>query len=524
MDNLRPGAVAPGLRLYTKNGGTRMNQFTVSEMFSSHMVLSHDRKNPVWGTAPAGAEIEITLGGAQAFCTADEQGVWMAHVDTPAPGVVSTLTVRCGGETIAFDDVISGEVWLAGGQSNMEMPVMCVRDGAGLAEADVYPNVRMKTVSRRADSFRQYGWHFYPMDGSDSDWKLPDRESVACFSAIGYQFAALLSKSLNMPVGIIDCNWGGTRIQSWIPRSVLEQHEDTRADLANHEKLRLALGDGAQTRFDRFQSSIRDMNVDMADFITRSLAEPKHHCRFEPNLADNAPGGMGDPNRPGSLFEHMVSRVVPFGIKGVLWYQGESNAGVNEAHNYASLFERMRTSWQEAWNDPTLPFLTCQLATFRMPPTWGTADWNTLRLQQAECAKLPGVSMAILMDIGDRDDIHPLDKIPVAERLHALAMEDVYGIPCDAHEPAPVGCETEGNTVRIRFDLPIEMREGELPEILTADGPQSCEACIADDHTLVLTAQTKADAVQYAAAGWFVPSLFGKNGLPVAPFRMDTAE
>ena len=498
-----------------------MNRFTVSEMFSSHMVLTHDRKNPVWGTAPAGAGIEIELGAARAQCIADEQGRWMAQIDTPAPGIASSLTVRCGDEQISFEDVISGEVWLAGGQSNMEMPVMCVNGGRELAEAETYPSVRLKTISRRAGEHRQYGWHFYPMDGSDSDWKLPDRESIACFSAIGYQFAALLSQSLNMPVGIIDCNWGGTRIQSWMPHSLLEQHEDTLADLQRYAAVREALGNEAQERFDRFQSAIIDMGVDMSAFIPRSLSEPTYHCTLEPRLVDNAPGGIGDPNKPGILFEHMLSRVIPFGIKGVLWYQGESNAGVGEAQDYASLFERMRASWQEAWNNPDLPFLTCQLATFEMPDAWGQTDWHTLRLQQAECTKLPGVSMAILMDIGNRMDIHPLDKIPVAERLHALAMEDVYGAPCDAHEPAPVSCNADGEVIVLHFDRLIELREGQLPEAVSADGIIPCKAELSDGCILRLIPETteKISVVRYGAAGWFVPSLFGKNGLPVAPFQ-----
>jgi len=500
-----------------------MNRFTVSEMFSSHMVLCHDRDNPVWGAAPAGAEVEVTLGAAHSKCIADAQGRWMTTVETPAPGVVSELTVRCGEEQISFEDVVSGEVWLAGGQSNMEMPVMCVRDGAKLAEANVYPNVRMKTISRRCSDMRQYGWHFYPMDGSDSDWKLLTRESIACFSAIGYQFAALLSESLNMPVGVIDCNWGGTKIQSWMPMSVLEQYEDTRADLKLYASMQEAAAGEAQARFERFQASVRDMGVDLPDFITQSLRDPKYHCAYDAKVADNAPGGVGDPNRPGSLFDHMLSRVIPFGVKGVLWYQGESNAGAHEAGNYASLFKRMCDSWRAAWSDASIPFLTCQLATFEMPAAWGQTDWNELRLQQARCAQLPGVSMAILLDIGDRTDIHPLDKIPVAERLHALAMEDVYAKPCGAHEPAPVGCERDGHSILIRFDRPIELRDGELPETLAVGSAQPCDAVPADEHTLRLIPKTSEtiDAVQYAAAGWFVPSLFGKNGLPVAPFCMN---
>lgn len=293
-----------------------MNQFTVSEMFSSHMVLCHDRSNPIWGTAPAGAEVEVTLGDAVAHCTADSQGRWMTAIQTPAPGITSTLSIRCGDEQIVFEDVVSGEVWLAGGQSNMEMPVMCVRDGKTLAEAEFYPRVRLKTISRRCSDRRQYGWHFYPMDGSDSDWKLPSREDIACFSAIGYQFAALLSESLNMPVGIIDCNWGGTKIESWMPMSVLAQCEDTRASLEQYATAQAALADG-QAGFDRFQASIRDMDLDLSDFITQSLRDPKYHCIYDVRVAENPFGGIGDPNRPGCLFEHMLSRVIPFGIKGV---------------------------------------------------------------------------------------------------------------------------------------------------------------------------------------------------------------
>ena len=155
-----------------------------------------------------------------------------------------------------------------------------------------------------------------------------------------------------------------------------------------------------------------------------------------------------------------------------------------------------------------------------MPAAWGETDWNTLRLQQVECTKLPGVSMAMLLDIGDRTDIHPLDKIIAADRLHALAMEDVYGVPCDAHEPAPVSCEADGESIRIRFNRPIELREGGLPELLTEDGALPCSASLADENTLCLTANcaAKITDVQYAAAGWFIPSIFGTNGLPASPF------
>ena len=534
----------------------RMKNFSVSEMFADHLVLCHDRENPVWGNAPAGAEVRVRLlcgsavprfGGrkgeenrgedfpraedapaakecgvlAQAGAAADENGCWCIALPTPGPGKGYELEVCCGGQRVLFRDVAVGEVWLAGGQSNMEMPVMCIEGGRELACADCFPDVRLRTIPRVCQDVPQHGWHFQPIRKGDSGWLLPSRDHVARFSAIGYQFAALLSRTLGMTVGIIDCSWGGTRIQSWLPEASINAHEDTRGDAADFERLRASLGEDPGESFRRYQASLEKLIADTPDMVERSLENMMYYTKLERVIDYPAEGALGDPNRPGCLYTHMVARTAPYGIRGVLWYQGESNALVGEADRYAVLFGRLLESWRTAWHCE-LPFLTCQLSVFD-PFRWGDGyDWVTLRARQAFCADtMPGVSMAVLADVGEEKDIHPHRKIPVGRRLYQLALRDVYGLPAgDVFPPRPVSCAKRGDSLQVSFDAPIELRSGDVPYAVLSGTPVPCQTCQTDDCTLAVRAGD-ADGVWYGQSEWFNASLFGKNGEPVAPFRIE---
>lgn len=496
-----------------------MNTFTVSEMFGDHMVLCHSRENPVWGTAAPGGVVQIRLGEYSAETAAGPDGRWQTLIQTPGAGEITEMALRCGQEEIAFRDVACGEVWLAGGQSNMEMPVLAVHGAKEMARAESYPNVRLRTIPRRCRAEKQFGWHFQPMDGTDSGWLLPSEQAVAKFSAIGYGFAAGLAEKLGMPVGIIDMSWGGTVIQAWMPQEELLAHDDTRRDVERFQARRAALGEEAERSFLRNQASLRAVLERTPDFVECSLEDMKYYTRLEREIDWPPEAAVGDPNEPGSLFAHMVAATAPYGIRGVLWYQGESNALVGEAGRYAGLFARMRESWQQAWGRP-LPFLTCQLATFD-PFIWGGGyDWVTLREQQALCARtMEGVSMAVLVDAGEEKDIHPHEKRVVARRLLDLALRDVYGEPVwDVFPPEPVGCTRQGDILRVTFTGPVELRPGgDGLKILTDTGLVPCEATLVDDCTLEIAAPDGL-GVAYGRSEWFIPSLFGRNGAPVGPF------
>lgn len=490
-------------------------------MFSDHMVLCHDRENPVWGDALPGAAVRVRLGADTAETVADAHGHWQVQIPTPPAGTITTMRVECGDEQLCFEDVASGEVWLAGGQSNMEMPVMCADGGAEIACVDAFPEVRMLTVPRRCRAQPQLGWHFCALDGKETGWTLPSRDAVALFSAVGYCFGAMLSRSLKMPVGIINCNWGGTKIQCWMPEQELLAQPDTREDLRLYQERRAALGAEAETSFRAYQQSVASIAAENPGYIDQNLADPLAYLQDDRKVCFPPEGSDGDPQAPACLYEHMIARTAPYGLRGVLWYQGESNAFRGEADRYAGLFARMIRCWRRAWRDEKLPFLTCQLAAFD-PSRWGdNFDWPALRRQQSLCERLPYVSMAVLADLGDKTNIHPLRKRPVAQRLHDLAMEDVYGVPSDAHSPALAEWSRIPNGARLRFDRPVAVETGDLPVIAGVSGALPCRVKQVDLCTLECVADLPdAASLQYGQAAWFVPSLFGVNGLPVAPFEL----
>lgn len=503
-----------------------MNGLAVADIFSDHMVLRHSRRNPVWGTAPAGAQVEVDFAGGSAPCAADGKGRWLAWVDTPGPGFLGRLTVKCGEESVGFDDVACGEVWLAGGQSNMELPLMCMNGGAKWADSAGNANVRLKKIARRCRGERQAGWHFYPTENDDEPWLHAQRDSAAKFSAIGYVFGAMLAKRLGMPVGVIECNWGGTMIQSWMPLKQLLAYEDTRRDVEAYGGLRAAMGEErARKALEDYQRTVRQARISQPNFIDANLKDPLNFLKQDRTIAFVPAGGDGSPEEPGCLYEWMVARVAPYGLSGVLWYQGEANGSEGEAQRYAGLFGRMLKSWRSAWMDPRLPFLTCQLAPFLTSLFWGNkSNWPELRAQQQLCTELYArVSMAVLLDVGMERNIHPLDKEPVAERLCRLALEDVYGVPAQAH-PAQVSCCTLGpGCVTIRFTRPVKLCGGLLPAALTDAGEAPCRVTQPEPEVLVLHIQ-EGRALRgacYAQAGWLTPGLFDDQGLPVPPFQWE---
>ena len=494
---------------------------TVADIFSDHMVLRHSRLNPVWGQAPAGSAVTVRLGTQEASCLADAQGRWITWINTPGPGEITRMTVTCGAETVTFTDVACGEVWLAGGQSNMEQPLMCMEGGAPWADGAAEANVRLKSIPRRCGDKPEAGWHFFPSEGLGMPWQHADRDNAAKFSAIGYVFGAMLAKRLQMPVGVIECNWGGTRIECWLPTEDVLAEPYTRKRLEDYLALRESLGDKARTAFEAYVRTVRQAQINEPDYVAHNLADPLNFLREDRNIAFVPEGALGDPQMPGALFDHMVTRVAPYGLSGVLWYQGEANGAADEALHYGALFGRLLDTWRGAWMDPGLPFLTCQLATFQTSMYWGSPDWPCLRAQQQLCAdRFAHVSMAVLLDVGMARNIHPLYKQPVAERLFRLALEDVYGIPAQAHAPRPIACIRQKAGLLLCFDGPVTIRPGELPVLMEGSVPVPCRVTQPDARALLLTAQPSAafTGAAYAQSDWLTPGLYGENGLPVAPF------
>ncbi len=434
-------------------------------VFNSHMVLQRDQTIPIWGWADEGEEITVTLGDKSAKETADENGKWRVRLPMMEAGGPHTIVVK-GNNEVQLDDVMIGEVWVCSGQSNMEWPMTrTLAAPAEIAVAD-FPELRLFDVSHAvADK---------PQDDCNGEWKTCTPESVAHFSAVGFFFGRHLHTKLRIPVGLISTNWGGTRAEAWTSRKSLERDEE------------------------------------FAPILERAK-------EFDPK----------NPHQPSVLYNGMLAPVIPYGIRGAIWYQGESN--VSRAQQYAKLFPTMIKDWRRSWGQQDFPFLYVQLAPFR----YGKQDKRCcaeLWEAQLKTLKLKNTGMAVTVDIGNVRDIHPRNKQEVGYRLALWAMAKTYGVD-DLVYSGPLfkaQCMEDGQ-VRVYFTQTgsgLNTNDGQPPSHFEVCGEDHkfvpASAMIEGDTVVVFNEDIQEPvAVRYAWSDDAVPNLVNKEGLPASPFRSD---
>ena len=467
-------------------------------IFSDHMVLQQGMPLPVWGWAAPGEEVTVTLGEQKESAAAGQDGKWEIKLQPLQPGGPHELTVA-GKNTIKLDDVLVGEVWVCSGQSNMEFPVFGAKNAQQeIAEAN-YPQIRLYTVPKTVSG--------KALSDTHGNWAICSPQTIGGFSAVGYFFGRDLHKSLGVPVGLIHTSWGGTPAESWASMQYLESDADFKPIL-----------DRWQQQASEFERQLKKLG-DELDKWKQSGASP-----------DDAPALPQDPRsnpwRP--AFDGMVAPIVPFGIRGATWYQGESNA--NRAYQYRKLLPAMIKSWRTTWNEADFPFLIVSLANYTKPPTDpGESDWAELREAQTMTAAMPNNGQAIAIDVGDANDIHPKDKQTVGQRLALTAEATVYGRKVEYSGPWYQSMSTEGDKIVLRF----KHAEGGL----VAKGSEELKgfAIAGDDHKWHWTdARIDGDtvvvhsdqvphpvAVRYAWANNPACNLYNQSGLPAVPFRTD---
>lgn len=429
--------------------------YCLAELFQDHMMFQRDKKIHIWGKAPAGTRVTASFyregDGETALSDSVESGTDKPvlaegtgqagksgdfHVVLPPlpAGEGYQLSVRFEddpGASILLKDILFGDIWLACGQSNMEFFLKYDRDWEKAKKLPRDPKIRLYNVPQRAfvgHTSRSTSGYGYWFDDSDP--------GLAFFSAPGYSFAREVREATGIPIGVIGCNWGGTTASAWVKEEVL-----------------------SAPPLDRYLKEYEEAvaGIPAEKLATDSLAawafedSPEHSADFEPLLygrdrewqlaymekhaADPViPMGPYNINRPAGLYHTMLSELIPFSIKGVLWYQGESDAG-----DYAPLYDKLLgsliDSWRKAWGDP-FPFLLVQLAPFGVWLDCDSKGYATVRERQALVAdSLPDVHLASIMDLGSYYDIHPKEKMEVGRRLALLARGHVYeeeGLLCDA--------------------------------------------------------------------------------------------
>ena len=458
------------LFVFAISTGFLFGQVKLPAIFGDNMVLQQKTDAAIWGAAPKNSSVKVVTSwnGKSYSANVGSDGKWKLKVATPSAGGPFEISIS-DGATLKLKNVMIGEVWVCSGQSNMEMPVKGYfnQPVIGSNEAIVTssnPSIRLFTVKK--------GTSLKPLEDFTGDWKNCEPENVSEFSATAYYFGLMLNKVLKVPVGLINTSWGGTRIEPWI----------------------------SEEGFKKF------------DFVT---------------LPDKNKQGDISPQTPTVLFNAMVNPMVGYGIKGAIWYQGESNR--NEADKYVLLLPGLVENWRSVWGVGDFSFYYVQIAPF----DYGTGGLNSAYLREAQLkasTAIPGIGMACIMDIGEKTCIHPADKDTGSKRLALLALTNTYGKTGLASSgPVLKEMTVAGSLVKLTFNnaangLTSFGKELSCFEVAGANKNfRPAKAFITETGVSLISPEVPEPvAVRYAFKDFIIGDLFNTEGLPASSFRTDT--
>ncbi len=494
-------------------------------LFTDGAVLCRNREIRVFGEADSGAEVRVTLldrnGNTLAEAACRSGGRFVASLRPQEAQTGCRLVIRAGEERAEAADVAIGDVFLAGGQSNMELELRNADEGPEILKTYNDPLLRFYNVpkiaiagpeQRKAND--ETRWHsIRPGEGGEN-------------SAVAYFFAAKLRERMpEIPVGIIGCYWGGTSVTCWMEEETLRTEAEGVRYLDEYAALSAGKTMESWLAEDKvFWDVLDQWNKAVADYQQAHPDAPWKEVEGVCGPAPwNPPPGPGSPFRPAGLAVTMVREVVPVALTGILYYQGEQDAEATD--RYDELMKLLIGAWRELFRDDRLPFLFVQLPMWLNWYAEDTRSWAKLRLAQAKARdETENAGMICLLDQGEYGNIHPTAKRPVGERLAELAGAMIYG--GGEISPRALGKEAEGDTVTVRLSAPVRTPDGKAPELLEIAGedrqfvPAKAEV---RGNTLRLSAEGVSCPVyaRYAWTDWSDKvNVFGENGLPLEPFAI----
>lgn len=501
--------------------------FQPAPLFSSHSVLPMGKELRVFGDADPGAVVSAALADAQGVLlscgetTAQENGFLCLLPAVEAPQTGCTLTISCCGETVVCEDTAIGLVFLAGGQSNMELVLWNADEGQTLIAAHHDPDLRYFNVPK------QSLWNDAAIAAErDSHWQVIAPGVGSDMSAVTYFFAAKVRKRLNIPVGIIDCYWGGTSVTAWLDEEALYRTAEGQRYLAEYAE---KVGDKTlaqwQTEEDAFQHDMTVWNGKVAELKAADPGMAWEEIERQAGKCPwNPPVGLGSPYRPGGLAETMLKRITPVALTAMLYYQGEEDTYRTAC--YDQLLMSMVTRWRELFLDEMLPFLNMQLPMYAENGAVEDGLWAALRQAQQKSANLMANSrLACIIDCGEFGNIHPTDKRTPGERLADEYLAMIGDAEAEAALcPRVIRKEAHPGKLVLTADQPLQVKgdEADLFELAEADGvfhPADASvrgACI----VLTVPGMQRPVMARYAWVGYAKVHVFGENGAPLRPFLM----
>jgi sialate O-acetylesterase len=504
--------------LFGLNPGTKaeMGLFLPS-VIGNNMVVQQQTDAAIWGWDKPGTIVTLTFRGNKVSIQAESDGKWMARVPTGLAGDPFTLKIE-GTKTVTLENVAVGEVWVAGGQSNMWWPVSECNDRDREINSANYPNIRIwdanKTAPQSAD------WRAdKPQKTVQAEWTVTTPQTVGGFPGTAYFFAKELHERLKVPVGIVHFAVPGQEIESFLSREFIQVHFPQTLEVWQARKTLYP------EVMQQYQANLRAWEVQNARALTQGLQPPEKPK--EPINPDTAA-------KPGDFFNGMIYPTAPYSMKGFLWWQGESNA--ERSLQYKVLFPSLIEEWRHLWQRHDAPFIFVELANFLAKQTRPSEDdaWPALREAQHEGLRLPKAYMVSTLDIlGKGDDVanaHPPNKQLAGHRLYLAAMRNVYG-DRDRVASGPVyqSVEFEGNRAMVSFDhigSGLIVKDGsQLKGFALAGSDRKffwAQGEIQGNRVILTSKEVKQPiAVRYAWANNPIGNLYNKEGLPAFPFRSD---
>lgn len=481
-------------------------QLSLPPVFSNNMVLQRGVPINVWGKTSPGKSVKIDLAKTKFKTVADGNGDWRAQLPPMKVGKPIQLIIESGEDKLKFENILIGEVWICSGQSNMRWYLKdSMEGGQAMANADL-PNLRLMNmwsdIHPGAGAFskdkleRLKNKDYYQTEG----WKVSSSESAEKFSAVAYYFGKNLLDSLNVPIGLIHNAIGGSTTDSWIDETILKKEPDLKF-----------LVDGSWP-------DVEGINPWVSSRSKENLAlwEGKE---FE--LLKNHPFA------PGYLYGTGIKPLLSFSIKGVIWYQGESNATNPELHD--KLFPTLIENWQKAWKQGGFPFLYVQL-----PNIANRSRWPEFRDGQQKMNAIPNTGMAVIIDSGTPEDVHPKNKTTVGHRLALLALDKAYGYNLVSEGPTYSGYSLEKNYLTIQFTNSDGLRtnDGKSPEAFVIQGydmngqneivvPANTVNINGNSIIIEMPETISPTKIKYAWAPNPSVNLYNGAGLPMVPFKIE---
>lgn len=491
----------------------------LAPIFNDSMVLQHGQEVPIWGWAQAGEKVTVTIEAKSYEAVADKDGQWMVRLAAHKPGGPVEITIS-GSNSITLKDVLFGDVWICAGQSNMGWGV------SGSASAEEMAKTNYPTI-------RQYFYHrspsFQPSRGTSGNWRSANPKNVGHFCAVGFWFAKRLQQDINIPIGLIQTAYGSSSGETWIPREALLKDPCFAPMFDRAKDLTPSKLEEEQKAQKEHKAAKAKWEIDVKNARLNNQPEPAKPQEPKETYAYLMR------HAPGNCFDGIIAQLIPYGIRGVIWYQGEHNA--SRAYQYRKLLPILIGEWRHLWNQGDFEFLIVQLANCgRAPKEACESEWAELREAQAMTARdMKNCHYAVTIETGDPKlpyDIHPRNKWDVGTRVALVALAKVYGQKLDYSGPVLESAKFEDGKAVLSFSHAqgglLAGKDGTDKNVrgfavAGADQKFSWADVQIDGNKLILTSEKVPQplAVRYAWNDNPDCNLYNKAALPAAPFRTD---